>query len=194
MELLFEVNPMEPDALVDLLLGESPREAALRTLEWIRAHSQARSVSLWRVVAGSPSLELGAAVDQETIAGLEKALAKGQERLEAGQPYKTERELLVSIEAEHGAHHVLYVDGVAGERRDLEAVHTYARVALRALRHPGTSGPRLSEDAKRNELVSLLTVHEWNIARVARARNVTRKTIYEWLKKFNISRERVQKA
>ena len=185
---------MEPDALVDLLLGESPREAALRTLEWIRAHSQARSVSLWRVVAGRPSLELGAAVDQETIAGLDKALARGEKLLEAGQAYKAEGELLVSIDGEQGAHHVLYVDGVLGDRRDLEAVQTYARVALRALRHPGTGGPRLTEDAKRNQLVSLLRFHEWNIARVARARNVTRKTIYEWLKKFNISRERVQKA
>jgi transcriptional regulator of acetoin/glycerol metabolism len=133
-------------------------------------------------------------VDQETIAGLDKALTKGEKLLEAGQAYRAEGELLVSIDGEQGTHHLLYVDGVLGDRRDLEAVQTYARVALRALRHPGTGGPRLSEDAKRNQLVSLLRFHEWNIARVARARNVTRKTIYEWLKKFKISRERVQKA
>jgi len=191
---MFEVKPMEPDTLVDLLLGESPREAALRTLEWIRAHSQARSVSLWRVVGGSPSLELGAAVDQETIAGLRNALEHGQTSIESGQPYKAEGELLVSIESDLATSHVLYVDGLLGDKRDVDAVSTYARVALRALRHPGTGTPRLSEEAKRDELVSLLRLHEWNIARVARARRVTRKTIYEWLKKFNISRERVQKA
>jgi len=185
---------MEPDTLVDLLLGESPREAALRTLEWIRAHSQARSVSLWRVVAGSPSLELGAAVDQETIAGLRAALEKAHASLDTGEPYRSEGELLVGIESDQGTSHVLYVDGLLGERRDVDAVSTYARVALRALRHPGAGVPRLTDEAKREELVSLLRLHEWNIARVARARRVTRKTIYEWLKKFNISRERVQKA
>lgn len=79
MELLFDVDPMESDALVDLLLGESPREGALPALKWIRAHSQARSGCLWHVVAGSPSLELGAAVDQETIGGLDKALFAGTE-------------------------------------------------------------------------------------------------------------------
>jgi hypothetical protein len=185
---------MEPDTLVDLLLGESPREAALRTLEWIRAHSQARSVSLWRVVAGAPSLELGAAVDQETIAGVQSALERGRPSIETGQPFRAEGELLVGLESDHGTSHVLYVDGVRGERRDIDAVSTYARVALRALRHPGTGSPRLTEDGKRDELMSLLRLHEWNIARVARARKVTRKTIYEWLKKFKISRERVEKA
>ena len=185
---------MEPDTLVDLLLGESPREAALRTLEWIRAHSQARSVSLWRLVSGSPSLELGAAVDQETIAGVQNAIARAQRALESGQAYRADGELLVGVESDHNTNYVLYVDGLLGDRRDVDAVSTYARVALRALRHPGPGGQRFTADAKREELMSLLRLHEWNIARVARARNVTRKTIYEWLKKFGISRERVEKA
>lgn len=186
---------METETLVDLLLGESPREAALRTLEWIRAHSQARSVSLWRVVEGAPALELGAAVDEQTIAGLKSLLSSHPEVPQAeGQSVRAEGSLLVTVDGGASGTHVLYVDGLPAERRDLETLTSYARVALKALRHPAFGTPRLAEEAKREELVALLRLHEWNIARVARARNVTRKTIYEWLRKFNISRERVQKA
>jgi hypothetical protein len=185
---------MEPDTLVDLLLGESPREAALRTLEWIRAHSQARSVSLWKVTDGALALELGAAVDQETIGGIQGVWERSQQALEQNPVFRAGGSLLMLVDGDHSTSHVLYLDGLDPARRDVDTLSSYARVALRALRHPGGGGPRLAEEAKREELVALLRLHEWNIARVARARNVTRKTIYEWLRKFNISRERVQKA
>jgi transposase len=185
---------METETLVDLLLGESPREAALRTLEWIRAHSQARSVSLWRQVNGAPALELGAAVDEQTIAGVKGLLARAGGTLLEGQPVRADGSVLVTVDSGSGDSHLLYVDGLPAERRDVETMTSYARVALKALRHPAFGTPRLAEEAKREELVALLRLHEWNIARVARARNVTRKTIYEWLRKFNISRERVAKA
>ena len=186
---------MEPDTLVDLLLGESPREAALRTLEWIRAHSQARSVSLWQVTSGTLSLELGAAVDQETIAGVRGVWDRAQKSLEETSVFRAgDGSLVMLLDGDHGGSHVLYVDGLDPARRDIETLSTYARVALRALRHPSSGAPRLAEEAKREELLALLRLHEWNIARVARARKVTRKTIYEWLRKLNIARERVQKA
>ena len=185
---------METETLVDLLLGESPREAALRTLEWIRAHSQARSVSLWRLVDGSPALELGAAVDEQTIAGVKSLLARIEGPVSEGQSVRADGSILMAVDGGSGDGHVLYVDGLPADRRDLETMSSYARVALKALRHPAFGTPRLAEEAKREELVALLRLHEWNIARVARARNVTRKTIYEWLRKFNISRERVLKA
>jgi len=185
---------MEPDTLVDLLLGESPREAALRTLEWIRAHSQARSVSLWETAGAGVSLELGAAVDQETIAGIQAVWERGRKALDESPIFRDDRSLLMLVDGDPGTSHVLFVDGLDPSRRDIETLSSYARVALRALRHPGGTPARFAEEAKREELVALLGFHEWNIARVARARKVTRKTIYEWLRKFNISRERVQKA
>ena len=101
---------METETLVDLLLGESPREAALRTLEWIRAHSQARSVSLWRVVDGSPALELGAAVDEQTIAGVKGLLPRMEGPLGEGQIVRAEGSILVAVDGGSGDGHVLYVD------------------------------------------------------------------------------------
>jgi transcriptional regulator of acetoin/glycerol metabolism len=39
--------------------------------------------------------------------------------------------------------------------------------------------------------VALLRFNEWNIARVARIKGVTRKTIYDWLARYEIEREKV---
>jgi DNA-binding NtrC family response regulator len=185
---------LEPDTLVDLLLGESPREAALRTLEWIRSSTQARSVSLWLVVGEKTSLLLGVALDQESIGRMEEAVAEGRSSLEDGNPFRSGGCLLIPIEIDGVERLVLYLDGAGPDGRDHSLVTSYARVALRALRHSGAGTPRLAREARREELVALLRLHEWNIARVARARNVTRKTIYEWLRKLKIHRERIQKA
>ena len=50
------------------------------------------------------------------------------------------------------------------------------------------------EDMEREKLLLLLNRNEWNIARVARLMEVTRRTIYLRLQRYNIPRERVAKG
>jgi transcriptional regulator with GAF, ATPase, and Fis domain len=50
------------------------------------------------------------------------------------------------------------------------------------------------EDMEREKLLLLLNRNEWNIARVARLMDVTRRTIYLRLQRYNIPRERVPKG
>jgi len=50
------------------------------------------------------------------------------------------------------------------------------------------------EDMEREKLLLLLNRNEWNIARVARLMDVTRRTIYLRLQRYNIPRERVRKT
>jgi transcriptional regulator with GAF, ATPase, and Fis domain len=51
-----------------------------------------------------------------------------------------------------------------------------------------------SEDLEREKLMLLLTRNEWNIARVSRLMNVTRRTIYLRLARFGIARQKIRKT
>ena len=51
-----------------------------------------------------------------------------------------------------------------------------------------------SEDLEREKLMLLLTRNEWNIARVSRLMNVTRRTIYLRLARFGITRQKIRKT
>lgn len=51
-----------------------------------------------------------------------------------------------------------------------------------------------SEDLEREKLLLLLNRNEWNIARVSRLMNVTRRTIYLRLARFGIARQKIRKT
>jgi transcriptional regulator with GAF, ATPase, and Fis domain len=51
-----------------------------------------------------------------------------------------------------------------------------------------------SEELDRQKLLLLLTRNEWNIARVSRLMNVTRRTIYLRLARFGIERQKIRKT
>jgi len=57
---------------------------------------------------------------------------------------------------------------------------------------PGAAEPEAEVQSERDRLLWLLRHNDWNIARVARLEGVTRKTIYDWLEKYEIPRERVR--
>jgi hypothetical protein len=46
------------------------------------------------------------------------------------------------------------------------------------------------EEVAREQLVLLLEQNEWNVARVARLKGVTRPTIYNWMERYGIKRKR----
>ncbi len=184
---------MNPEAIADLLLSSSgPRDAARRMLDWLLDYTKARSVSVWVDEADVLSMTLGAAVDGTTITAVEGLWNREREQLRGGAAVTVERRALVPC-ARAGTY--VYVEGTSLRGGDIDTVRTVAAVAARAL---GTAAPGItaaSPDAlKRSELVAILSLHEWNISRVARARGVTRKTIYDWMAKLNIPREHVAKS
>ncbi len=91
---------------------------------------------------------------------------------------------------------------------DLERLGKFSRIIAKAATdHVPTRGPSMPaagweaylertpvEDMEREKLLLLLNRNEWNIARVARLMNVTRRTIYLRLQRYNIPRERVPKG
>jgi hypothetical protein len=177
-----------------LLEAASPRDASRRTLEWLLLHSRARSIALWRSEGDEIALEISVGADDETLSGARKLwLGRDPAALEAGRPISDASALLVGTRP---VGILVYVDGVDPKSVDIPSLVDGAAVAAIALRRgPRGNGiqPSNRSALRREELVATLRLHEWNIARVARVKGVTRKTIYDWLTRYNIARERVPK-
>lgn len=107
---------------------------------------------------------------------------------------------------------LLYVDSLDPHfctAHDLERMRKFSRIVAKAVTETADSGDRTQsraevweaylertpvEDMEREKLLLLLNRNEWNIARVARLMDVTRRTIYLRLQRYNIPRERVPKT
>jgi hypothetical protein len=182
--------------VADLLLGASnPREAAKRTLDWLADHLKARSVSLWRYEGQEFMLEMGCVVDQRTIRGASELWSRGADELRQGRPLIDRHAALIPTQV---ADSYLYLDGVDLQKLDLETAADGGTVAVMALHREGLpltdDGPSGVHGLQREELVATLRLHEWNLARVARVKGVTRKTIYDWMKRYGIPREHVRRT
>ena len=108
---------------------------------------------------------------------------------------------------------LLYVDSLDPHfcaAHDLDRLGKFSRIVVKAVHDAGQGaaaapGSRKEdwetylertpvEDMEREKLLLLLNRNEWNIARVARLMDVTRRTIYLRLQRYNIPRERVRKT
>ena len=86
--------------------------------------------------------------------------------------------------------------------KDLDALVQFSRMFVSALLGPPVRLAGLydflertpSGEVARQQLLVLLERHEWNIARVARALNVTRTTIYKRLERYGLERVRIPKG
>jgi Bacterial regulatory protein, Fis family len=188
---------MELADIASLLLDAAgPLDASRRVLTYLGEHNEARSVSLWRAVEGGDLvLELGMGVSQEDIVSARALWAANATDLAAGRPIVEGDRALIPTRAP-GA--LVFLNGVDTRRVDVDTVADAASVALKALqRDEFTSrshGLPSMHGLRREELIATLRLHEWNIARVARVKGVTRKTIYEWLTRYKIPREHVPKS
>jgi hypothetical protein len=184
---------MNPEAIADLLLSSTnPREAARRILAWLLEYAGAESASVWSEDGPTLLLAFGMAVDAETLATVQDVWSREGDSLRRGAVVTRGHRALLPCSRDG-----LYVclEGANLKGVDLDTVRTIATVVTRALRTPRAPSPAGGADeARRSELLSTLSVHDWNISRVARAKGVTRKTVYDWMTKLNIQRERVVKS
>lgn len=151
-------------------------------------------MAIWRAEGVELSLEISVAADEQTIEGARALWARSRASLAEGRPATGDSAILLPIQP---AGSYLYLDGVDPRMLDLAVAADGGGVAVMALRRlrsgAGRAGTVATGDV-REELLSALRLHEWNVARVARVKGVTRKTIYDWLQKYNIPRERVRKT
>jgi len=186
---------MDLAQFADVLLGSSnPRDAAERTLRWLKDEYGARAVALWQSNGDGLILELSLGLDHESLGGAQELWARDPAGLLDGQPVVDGNRVLIPTRPK-GSY--LYLDGVDTRRLNLTIAADGATVALNALHRKASNvqgRPFGSDDLRREELIATLQLHEWNLARVARVRGVSRKTIYDWLAKYNIPRDKVRKS
>ena len=176
--------------------ANGPRDAAERTLRWLKEECSARSVALWRSEGERLVLELSLGVDGSSLEGAQGLWAQRGDTLLAGQPVTDAGRILIPARPD-GTY--IYLDGIDARGMNIALAAAGATVALQALRRgpgPMMRGRRVvgSNGLFRDELIATLRLHEWNLARVARVKGVTRKTIYDWLEKYDIPREKVRRS
>ena len=206
------------DALVELAMAEEPRRSAERTLNVLVKTFRCRAGAVFSADE-RPKLFVGHAIDEgvlETVKQLwpnrRAALKRGEVlRLDAGNlksgetlPAQGLAALVFPILSGEELKGLLYVDGQSarfGLTLDFKDLAPFLRILSRAV--TGTSGkadaaaPQMvgmrapSGGIAREELLLVLEQNDWNIARVARALDVTRPTIYQWLERLGIPRRRI---
>lgn len=185
-------DPQPTDLAEILLHARTTREGASKLLSYLLELTQAHSVSLWRLDGDSIVLEICVDADEDTIRGARSLWAARAQDAVAGTSASSANAILVPTRGHRDSW--VYIDGVDPARIPIELVSGGAALALQALhksQRPGSSGNHHA--LKRDELVAILSLYEWNISRVARVKGVTRKTIYDWLARYEIPREHVPK-
>jgi hypothetical protein len=169
------------------------RRAVYRLLLWIREQYDARSVSLWRAQGGALWLEFSVFLDHETMNGATRLWERG---LAGHVPVIGPRSKALLV-ARGLPNSYIYLEGVDARWIDADSIGGLAAVAVGALRAAAVAPgmPRALERlVLREDLISTLSVNEWNLARVARVKGVSRTTVYDWMDKYQIPRERVLKT
>lgn len=177
------------ETIVDLLLTPGGgRAAAAKTLDWLLKHFSARCIGMWEV-KDELTLCLSANLDQDCIALATAAWARDRAELEAERTTMGDGSLVVPAKVD-GTMFLVVLDGLSRKvGSELEVAAAYARVAAKVYRH-GAGTPHRPEEIKRDELRALLVRESWNIAKVSRLCSVSRKTMYEWMNRYHIQRER----
>jgi hypothetical protein len=178
-----------------LMDADGPRDAAERTLRWLKEQYRARAVALWHLDSDRGLvLDLSVGVDDKALEGAKELAARDPDRMARQEPIVDGGRILVPTRPK-GSY--LYLDGIDARRLNLSVAAEGATVAFNALKRadsPVTYRGRNHGDLFRDELIATLRLHEWNVARVARVKGVTRKTVYDWLDKYAIPREHVRRS
>jgi hypothetical protein len=205
------------DQFTDLVLGgNEPRRLAEQTLDIVLTLTHGRCAAVFRIEDGKALLFASRGLDQMALdaaqadwashrtdlarGGIVDIPAAGAEspRAHVTTPVRAGARLIGFVYVDGAEPHFLDEDG----RRRLAKFEAILARALDAPAPPPGERPRGWErdldgnaalGAERERLLMMLERNEWNIARVARLMNVTRRTIYLRLERYGLPRERVRK-
>jgi hypothetical protein len=206
------------DQFTNLVLGaDEPQRLAERTVEIILSLTHGRCAAVFRVDGGRLTLFASRGLDQAALDAAHADWQRHAATLAGGEMFYAptsggpgpEARAAVPIRGEDGVLGILYVDSAEPhflDAADCQRLVKFNRILARALAAPKAAAadrPRGWErylektsvdDMERERLLLLLERNEWNIARVARLMQVTRRTVYLRLARYGVPRERVRKG
>jgi transcriptional regulator with GAF, ATPase, and Fis domain len=207
------------DQFTNLVMGaDEPQRLAERTVEIILSLTHGRCAAVFAVDEGRLTLFASRGIDQAALDAAHAdwkahstTLARGEmfyaaTRSDGAGP---EARAEVPIRSDDTVVGILYVDSLEAhflDAGDCQRLVKFTRILARALTAPVKAAverpqgwerylERTSVDEmERERLLLLLERNEWNIARVARLMQVTRRTVYLRLARYGVPRERVRKG
>jgi transcriptional regulator with GAF, ATPase, and Fis domain len=207
------------DQFTNLVLGaDEPQRLAERTVEIILSLTHGRCAAVFRVEGDRLTLFASRGLDQAALDAAHADWNAHAATLASGEmfyaPMATDGDApqaraAVPIRADDAVAGILYVDSAEPhflDSADCQRLVKFNRILARALASPpAPSGERPQgwerylertsiDDMERERLLLLLERNEWNIARVARLMEVTRRTVYLRLARYGVPRERVRKT
>jgi transcriptional regulator with GAF, ATPase, and Fis domain len=207
------------DQFTSLVLGaDEPQRLAERTIDIILSLTHGRCAAVFRVDADRLTLFASRGLDQAALDAAHADWKAHAATLAGGEMFYAptapagdgpEARAAVPILTDDAVAGILYVDSAEPhflDAADCQRLAKFNRILARALAAPATPAgdrPRGWErylertsvdDMERERLLLLLERNEWNIARVARLMNVTRRTVYLRLARYGVPREHVRKG
>ena len=192
------------DEIVRALVSHAPRRAADAALGLLVSHLGADGAACFRIEADRVSLFASRGVDQAALDRVATTWEDCRDAIRAGQAFDADaRFAVIPIATDGATAGLLYVDADRGLVLDRDVVERLLPL-LRAALSADADGAVPLLDAyiertppvqfQREQLLLLLERNEWNIARVARLKGVTRLTVYEQMRRWGIERVKVVKG
>jgi transcriptional regulator with GAF, ATPase, and Fis domain len=192
------------DEIVRLPVSQDPRRSADAALGLLLKHLAADGAACFRIHEERLVLFAGRSVDQVALDRVASTWDDAREALLGGRAYDAEPSFaVIPIGGDDAVAGLLYVGADHGLVLDDAALgHLVPLLRAAPCAVEQSTEPALetyiartpAAQFQREQLVLLLERHEWNIARVARAKGVTRLTIYEQMRRWRIERRKVVKG
>jgi hypothetical protein len=193
------------DEWMQRLVAADPRQAMDESLTVLMNKTGASTSGLFMAYGSQLELVVAGRIDQAGIDRVQAAWTSESERLRDGRPTLAPTYCVWPLESENGTP-LIYLGGsipiqeVRKGIAELGSMIENAMVLERAGKEANSAAiesflaatPRGA--VERRQLLTHLNLHEWNLSRVARAAGVTRATIYQRMRRYNIARLRIRKT
>jgi DNA-binding NtrC family response regulator len=187
-----------------MLVQQDPKRSADGALGLLLGHVRATAAAVFQVRERELVLFVSRGIDQSDLDQARSAWSQIQKRPTLREPVVQDRVTFVPLWDDEEMLGVLYVGSparISVGQDTLDAILPIVVAALKAAENPLLDSPveayletTPSDEIEREQLLLLLSKHEWNIARVARILEVSRVTVYHRLAKYGLSRTRPQKG
>lgn len=187
---------MTPD-LARILVSPDPRGIAERLLRYSVDVLKARGGAVLQLQRPRILAFVTVDIELERLADARAAWMRGAAALEAGQPVACLGAVLLPLLLAELLVGAVFLEGIT--EGDLGEVSLPLAAALAAPAAPQRGlqealTDMTSDELQREHMLVLLQNNEWNVARVARLMRCTRRTVYQRLERWGITRQRISKS